>query len=354
MRRRNRFYYLILIGFAIACTDRVEEIAPDPSPSEITSHSADIPSLVEEPQATLSPFKEQGSGKIRLPEINPLDIRENFSIAGSSTVHPLVQVMYDRFIEEGYQGEALLENITSNSGFKLFCQTVESDIVSADRPIRDDEMQACSQRDRTPISFRIGTDAIVVAVHPDNDFIENLSFAELAGVFTAEKWSDINPNWPKKTIERFIPSRDSGTLSVFVDRIFQGRSREILNAPNTTENDEEEILAQSVSLDIYSVSFFSYAYYLDYAETLKLIAVEGIPANPQTVKNANYPLIRPLFLYSDAKIMQEKSQVSDFINFFLTNINEEIGKVGYFPDNADTLDEAESNWLKAIGKNKKR
>lgn len=349
MRRRDRFYCFVVIGFAIACTDRVVEITPAPSPSEITSHSANIHALAEEPQANPFPFEERGIGKVQLPAIDPLGIQENFTIAGSSTVHPLVQVMYDRFIEEGYQGEALLESIASNVGFKLFCQTGESDIVSADRLIRDGEIEACSQRDRIPIPFRIGTDAIVVAVNPKNDFIENLSFEELARVFTAEKWSDVNPNWPKKTIERFIPSRDSGTLSVFVDRIFKGQSREILNAPNTTENDEEEILAQSVSLDIYSVSFFSYAYYLDYADTLKPIAVEGISPDRQTVKNEEYPLIRPLFLYSDAQIMQEKLQVSDFINFFLTNINEEISKVGYFPDNADTLDKAEANWLKAVG-----
>ena len=29
--------------------------------------------------------------------------------------------------------------------------------------------------------------------------------------------------------------------------------------------------------------------------------------------------------------MKDKPQVADFINFFLTNVNEEIGAVGYFP-----------------------
>ncbi|MEM9542820.1 MAG: substrate-binding domain-containing protein [Cyanobacteria bacterium P01_E01_bin.42] len=350
MRHQNQFYCLILMGFAIACADPNLELTSEPSPLDISSHSADIDPLAEETRVTSSPFEEPEIGKVRLPEIEPLGIQEDFTIAGSSTVHPLVQILYDRFIEEGYHGEALLESITSNSGFELFCQTEEADIVSADRPIRDDEIQACSQRDRIPIPFRIGTDAIVVAVHPNNDFLENLSLEELAQVFTAEKWSDVNPNWPKKTIERFIPSRESGTLSIFVDRVFQGRSRGILNAPNTTENDEEELLAQSVSLDAYSVSFFSYAYYLDYADTLKLIAIAGVPANRQTIKNEEYPLTRPLFLYSDAKIMREKLQVSDFLDFFLTNVNEEIGKVGYFPDDADTLDEAETNWLKVMGK----
>ena len=32
--------------------------------------------------------------------------------------------------------------------------------------------------------------------------------------------------------------------------------------------------------------------------------------------------------------MQAKPQVADFINFFLTNVNEDIEDVGYFPANA--------------------
>ena len=35
--------------------------------------------------------------------------------------------------------------------------------------------------------------------------------------------------------------------------------------------------------------------------------------------------------------MQEKPQVAAFINFYLTNVNDEIGKVGYFPAPAEAL-----------------
>ena len=38
--------------------------------------------------------------------------------------------------------------------------------------------------------------------------------------------------------------------------------------------------------------------------------------------------------------MQEKPQVAAFINFFLTNVNEEIVDVGYFPASVEALDAA--------------
>jgi hypothetical protein len=47
--------------------------------------------------------------------------------------------------------------------------------------------------------------------------------------------------------------------------------------------------------------------------------------------------------------MQEKAQVADFINFYLTFVNEEIVDVGYFPASDAALNQARQNWLDAMG-----
>ena len=67
----------------------------------------------------------------------------------------------------------------------------------------------------------------------------------------------------------------------------------------------------------------------------------------ETAENGKYPLARPLFIYSTAKIMKDKPQVGSFINFYLTNVNDDIKKVGYFPASAVALDKARQNWLDA-------
>jgi phosphate transport system substrate-binding protein len=46
--------------------------------------------------------------------------------------------------------------------------------------------------------------------------------------------------------------------------------------------------------------------------------------------------------------MQDKPQVAALVNFFLTNVNEEIGAVGYFPANPAALDTAKQAWLDAM------
>jgi ABC-type phosphate transport system substrate-binding protein len=47
--------------------------------------------------------------------------------------------------------------------------------------------------------------------------------------------------------------------------------------------------------------------------------------------------------------MAEKPQVADFINFYLTYVNDEINKVGYFPASDSALNAAKVAWLKVLG-----
>jgi phosphate transport system substrate-binding protein len=61
-----------------------------------------------------------------------------------------------------------------------------------------------------------------------------------------------------------------------------------------------------------------------------------------------YVLARPLFIYSDAGILQAKPQVAAFINFYLSNVNEVITEVGYFPASQAALDAAKQAWLDAV------
>ncbi len=76
--------------------------------------------------------------------------------------------------------------------------------------------------------------------------------------------------------------------------------------------------------------------------------MEGVEPTAENVDNNTYPLARPLFIYSDAAIMNEKAQVADFINFFLTFVNEEIESVGYFPASDAALDDARARWTAAM------
>jgi phosphate transport system substrate-binding protein len=292
-------------------------------------------------------FIDKGEGV--LPEVNPIAATGDIISAGSSTVYPLAERMAERFQNEGYSGNVTIDSIGSGAGFERFCEAGETDVSNASRPIKDSEIESCRSIGREPIQFRVGTDALAVTVSQENDFITNATLEELAMIFgAAEKWSDVNPSWPDEQILRFIPGTDSGTFDYFVEEIFDSDEEPILKASNTQLSEDDNVLVQGILGSPYAIGFFGYAYYAENSDVLKVLSVEGVTPTRETVDDTSYPLARPLFVYSDAEIMQSKPQVAAYINFFLTYVNEEIVDVGYFPAPETDLDAARQAWLDAM------
>jgi phosphate transport system substrate-binding protein len=114
-----------------------------------------------------------------------------------------------------------------------------------------------------------------------------------------------------------------------------------------SENDN--VLVQGVEGSPYAIGYFGYAYFQENQGKLKAIQIDGIAPDAQTAENGDYPLSRPLFIYSDAKILADKPQVAAFINFYLSFVNDEIIAIGYFPASDEALNGAKQAWLDANG-----
>jgi phosphate transport system substrate-binding protein len=297
-----------------------------------------------------SPGPPPGDSGGTLPEVNPLQLGGAIVVAGSSTVFPLTERMAERFIDEGYAGQLTIDSIGSGAGFERLCVAGEIDISNASRPIKESEVESCREIGRDPIAFRVGTDALAVAVSQENDFVDGLTLEQLALVFsTAETWSEVDPSWPDELILRFSPGTDSGTFDYFVEQVFEGDKEPILTSNKLQLSEDDNVLIQGILGSPYAIGYFGYAYYDENADTLKVVAIEGVEPTGASVEDKSYPLARPLFIYSDAGVLQAKPQVADFINFYLTYANEEVLDVGYFPVRAGALDEARRYWLDAMG-----
>jgi phosphate transport system substrate-binding protein len=288
---------------------------------------------------------------LALPEVDALEVTGDIVTAGSSTVFPLSERMAERFQDEGYSGNITIDSIGSGAGFERFCVAGETDISNASRGIKDSEVESCLSIGREPIEFRVGTDALAVVVSQENDFIDGATFEELGMIFSsdAERWSDVNPEWPDEDIQRFIPGTDSGTFDFFVEEVFDENEEPILSASNTQLSEDDNVLVQGVLGSPHAIGFFGYAYYAENEDVLKILSIEGVEPTGASVDSGDYPLARPLFIYSTADIMGQKPQVADFINFYLTNVNDEVVDVGYFPASNTALDSAKQAWLDAMG-----
>ena len=354
MRRILLVVFVISALLLSACASGTEQgSAPveEPAATEAPAveEAASEEAAAEEP-AEDAPAEEAASGEmVTLSEVDPLAVEGDVVTAGSSTVFPLAEAVAELFYDEGYGGVITIDSIGSGAGFSRFCEAGEIDISNASRPIKDSEVESCAAIGRTPIEFRVGTDALAVVVNPENDWATDVTMEELAAIYTSEKWSDVNPEWPDEIIQRYIPGTDSGTFDYFVEAVFEEDPEPLLTAPNTQFSEDDNVLVIGVEGSPYATGFFGYAYYSENADALGILNLEGVEPSFESVEAAEYPLSRPLFIYSDATIMTEKPQVADYINFFLSSVDQVIEEVGYFPASETVLNEAKAKWLEAVG-----
>jgi len=313
------------------------------TPAEVPMEPTAVPA-----QPTAAPTESVTMGEVQLPEVDPLTLSGTIVAAGSSTVYPLSERMAERFKDESFGGEITIDSIGSGAGFERFCVAGETDIANASRGIKDEEKANCQKIGREPIEFRVGTDALAVVVSSENAFLTDVTTEQLALIFsTAETWADVDPSWPTDPILRFSPGTDSGTFDYFVEHVFANDEAPLLAAKNLQLSEDDNVLVQGVVGSPYAIGYFGYAYYQENADQLKALSLDGVAPTAVTAENGEYPLARPLFMYSDAGILKAKPQVAAFINFYLTFVNEEILDVGYFPASSAALNGARQAWLDA-------
>jgi phosphate transport system substrate-binding protein len=350
---RSLLFVVVAMSLLLAaCGTPATPVAPTAKPAPVEPTKALEPTVAPtaDPMAMYAPDAVTG----------------DIVTAGSSTVFPLSERMAELFQQEGYTGNLTVDSIGSGAGFERFCKTGETDVANASRKIKDAELANCQAlaTPRTPIAFRVGTDALTVVISAENDFVTALTKDQLGKIFTAQytKWNEVDPSFPAETILVYGPGADSGTFDYFNEvavaplylkdgkaDVAAGKAA-LLGAAGAQFSEDDNVLVQGVEGSKYAIGYFGFAYYSENKGKLKAVAVEGVEPSQATVDDGTYPISRPLFLYSDAKIMQEKPQVAAFIYFYLSNVDKEISDVGYFPAPAADLQASMDAWTAAVGK----
>ncbi|MEM9271459.1 MAG: substrate-binding domain-containing protein [Cyanobacteria bacterium P01_F01_bin.143] len=283
---------------------------------------------------------------IALPTIQPLAITGDIELSGSLAIAPLNDLIYKRFIREGYSGIINSSGIYSDTAIQLFCESGKFDVITVTRPMSDQELATCQANNRQPLDFAIAKDALVVVVHRQDNFIKNLTLPRLTQLFQAEKWSDVNSTWPDESIERFLITPETLLFDLFPEKF--SREEPIINPLNSNFYKFYQPLTQELSATRYGFGYINYPSYQFNAKSFRAVPVEGQIASAETVQTGVYPFSRSLFLYTDLNQLQQKPQVSAFINFYLTNVDQEIEKAGYLPLGEQELNQSKNNWLKAM------
>ncbi|MCL4271407.1 MAG: PstS family phosphate ABC transporter substrate-binding protein [Anaerolineales bacterium] len=342
---RSFVFVLVALAFVIAaCGGQATEVPATEAPA------TEAPTEAATEEATEAPVVEEDPMAMYAPDAVDGDI----ITAGSSTVFPLSERMAELFQDEGFVGSVTVDSIGSGAGFERFCVAGESDVANASRAIKEEEVASCQSIGREPIEFRVGTDALAVVVSAENDFLTDLTLEQLGQIFSGAvtTWDQVDPSYPAEAIQVYSPGADSGTFDYFVEEVMEdfGGEEALLGLAGAQFSEDDNVLVQGVEGSPYAIGYFGYAYYVENSGALKALFVDGVEPTQDAVDAGEYPLARPLFIYSDATIMAEKPQVAAFIYFYLTNVNDNIVDVGYFPAPAADLDSAMAAWEEAVAK----
>jgi len=257
-------------------------------------------------------------------------------IDGSSTVYPVTEAVAEEF-QKAKKGKIKVTVGISGTGggFKKFCRG-ETDISDASRPILKAEMDICKQAGIQYYELSVAYDALTVMVNPKNNWVTSMSVAELKKIWepTAQgkimNWNQVRPNWPNAPLKLYGAGADSGTFDYFTEAI-TGKAKS--SRGDFTASEDDNVLVQGIANDRNALGFFGFSYYVENQDKLKAVAIDGgkgpVMPSAKAVEDGTYqPLSRPIFIYVNKK-SAEKSEVKEFVEFYLKNAANLVKQVKY-------------------------
>ncbi len=268
------------------------------------------------------------------------------SIEGSSTVQPITQAVAEAYAGENPDVQITVGGAGTGDGFEAFCSG-DTQISDASRPIEAEEIQACKDGGVEYIELPVAYDGISVVVNSQNDFASDITSEELKKLWEpaaegkVNTWKEVRSTWPNQQITLYGPGTESGTFDFFTEEVNgeEGASRTDYQA-----SEDDNVLVQGVSGDPNALGYFGFAYYENNQETLKALAVDGVEPNTQTIRSAEYPLSRPLFIYVSTQALKENKAVAPFVDFYLDNLDQYVEQANYVTLPSSLEQEAREQW----------
>ncbi|MDH5680172.1 MAG: PstS family phosphate ABC transporter substrate-binding protein [Spirochaetota bacterium] len=264
-----------------------------------------------------------GSGKGRK--------NQRITVKGSNTMVLLARMWAVNYKKKN--PKARLEISGSGSGIGIDALIKGgTDLANASRPMKPREMAKIKGKGAQVISYVVAKDGITIYVHKNNP-VSALTLDELKKIYTGKirNWKEVGGQ--DKAIILYGRENSSGTYEYFVDHVLHKKGFSIDTKPlqGTAQ------VVNAVSQDELGIGYGG----AGFATGIKKIAVKksakekGIAPSPENILSGDYPLSRPLFIYTTDKILLKKKQVKPFVKWILSPDGQKlIEKAGYFPVSA--------------------
>lgn len=245
---------------------------------------------------------------------------ENVVIKGSTTVLPIAQAALEAYMKAHPGVNISLSGGGSGDGIKALIDK-STDIANSSREIKSKETDLAKTKGVNPVATTVAIDAIVPIVHPKNN-VNGLTIDQLSQIYQGKisNWKEVGGD----DLKIIVVSRDSSSGT------FESWGHLVLNNAKVTPRAQLQAsngaVVQAVSKNKYAIGYIGLGYL---NRSVKALAVNGIQASAKTAMSKEYPIARPLYMYTNG---QPTGVVADFINSVLSPAGQKlVAKEGFVP-----------------------
>ena len=260
------------------------------------------------PPAADDPVTEEPS----VPENPPTQevftfTRENFPrLDGPTSTAPLAEAVCSVLLGESREEVADLVQFskTTNAYYNLL--DGQADLLIVGEP--NEQVLEVKEADGFQwLQEPFATDAFVFVVNEDNP-VDSITVAEAKAIYTGEitNWKELGGE--DMEIIPFQRNADAGSQSIMEKLVMQGTP--MMEPPTgyvaaTMGQLMEAVKSYDGSPGAIGYSVYYYAEEMKMAQGLKLLALEGVEPNPETIRSEEYPLLNPKYVVIPADAAED-------------------------------------------------
>ena len=243
-------------------------------------------------------------------------------IDGSTTVGPIAKAFAEYFMAANSHVNITVSESGSGNGAKSLVNNT-CDVAAMSRPMKESEFKAAANKGIQPVAHVVALDGLPILVHPSNP-VQDLTVEQVRKIFLGKitNWKEVGG--PDKAIVTISRDTNSGTYETFA-KLVMNKQKIHKNCEYVGSNGAIRQRVQSTPAAI------GYAGLGFVDKTVKALKINGISPSAETVQTGEYPIARPLFMYTNT-YPKLGSTLYQFVTIHLTEDGQEmVEEIGFVP-----------------------
>lgn len=202
-----------------------------------------------------------------------------------------------------------------------------------------------------PHKWIVAYDVLATVINNDNTWATQLNYDQLYEIFTDDSpavyWDDVTglDSAPHEKIEIYAPDEASGTYDFFFEEIIPNWGKDDQQANTRLDSGDgvyhpsadDNVILNAIKDNKYAIGYFGFAYYKENPTMVTPVWIsdgEDDYEEPSLTNVANYPMARPLHIYTDGMPKSDGGEKEQAVNKYLKYVLSEEGQdivpeVGY-------------------------